>query len=677
VFFLIEKYCPNLVARVPGLAEAGYIYRMANPDPLPTRVLGIQLNPKKHFLEPRFSEYPEGSPGRVYNRKTKRMREEPPVYLADIITSDRLSLLVGAELSGKSYLLGRICYLVADKGHIPVLVNGRALAEAASLTAPELLAKHLIWYTDEALATPDGRKIYLLIDDADDLSKEQITLLRNTAHEQVSIILTGKVEKSHDGFKTYYIAGIKASSVERFVRSLDVSRTTDTSLVDRTLQYVGRTFGTSGLPVNTFTVSMMLEECRISERSLATPTMGRLIERFIDGQLGSYADTMRVDFETKNHFLTTLAGSGQPVLEADSFRRKLTKYISMHGHPHSVDAFEKDLIESGVLEKNDDDRTVQWSRPIFLDFFWIRNMVRERKLKVLSKRLLSGMAASEAAIIGSQMTNVSPVLHDLLKDVCDQPWMRTSRQGALKSEDISYGRAWTMTDDEEDAVLRDIETKVEQDISEQESEVRGLTPKGSEKVKLDNDINEAMDKDVSKYGLTMMQERHFLVTNVAAILVNARSLSREDKEKAVMCVLRSNLWISKYVSELFRKLSKGKIPPQIAAFLGRFLGLAVNDRMIGDPFLVDVFKGLSKSARSIDDTLAIIDLLIVCGGAAPNAFIKVLKKHRDAADVQAAYARLVTAYYFRFHNQDEKTKLREAMKEVRTLAGGLRLPPVD
>lgn len=105
VFTLIERFCPRLVSKIPGLAEAGYIKKMANPDPLPIRIFGIHLNPRRHFLEPRFSRYPHLSFSRVFDRRSGKMREEQPISLKDILDQKCHSIIVGSELSGKTYLL--------------------------------------------------------------------------------------------------------------------------------------------------------------------------------------------------------------------------------------------------------------------------------------------------------------------------------------------------------------------------------------------------------------------------------------------------------------------------------------------------------------------------------------------------------------------------------------------
>jgi hypothetical protein len=73
VFSLIEQYCPKAISKIPGLAEAGYIRKMAEPDSLSIRVLGVPLNPKKHFLEPRFSKYSSLSRDRILDQRTNKV----------------------------------------------------------------------------------------------------------------------------------------------------------------------------------------------------------------------------------------------------------------------------------------------------------------------------------------------------------------------------------------------------------------------------------------------------------------------------------------------------------------------------------------------------------------------------------------------------------------------------
>lgn len=668
VFSLIEKYCPSLVAKIPGLAEAGYISHMANPDPLQIKLLGIQLNPKKHFLEPRFSLNTNLESRLFFDSRTRKMREERPIYLDDIIQSESHSFIVGPELSGKTYILQRICCQVASLGHLPVYIDAVTQCEKMPKSISELLVKYLNWYPLRVLENEEtlNRTVYLLLDNADGLTIEQIDQLRDTAHKKIVIILAGERSRSLKGFKNYFISGVKDGAVHKFVRSLDIDQVEGTALADRTVHYIGRTFGTSGLPMNTFTVSVMLAECQVAQTRLATPTMGRLIERFVEGQLGSHADSLLVDFETKYQFLTNIGGSNKPTFTAVGFRRRLAKFISDHGHPHELNSFEKDLFESGLLERDSKMNLIKWSHPVFREYFWARNLVREKKFNVISKRLLHSSALSVAAITGSQMGDAHAVLVNISADIDAMAWMKKSKNKRSVARDI-LSEELLPNDSEEEALLNQIEDEANQSNLDIQKK-----PQSDPSIPMPDGVKKAL----SQYAKLFVEEKHYLVANIAALLLNARSLSREDKENAVLCILKSNAQVTTHISEILRKVIEGKISPLKQDILSRFLGLMLNDSMIGDPFLIDIFRGLLRATVLPEEKLAFIDLLVACNGTTPNSYVKILKQHMEVVDVVAVYIRLMNTYYFRFHKGKENAQLREAMKEVRKLAKGFSLPVV-
>lgn len=90
---------------------------------------------------------------------------------------------------------------------------------------------------------------------------------------------------------TVYITGIKLSSLPKFLRSLNVENSR--ALLDRAQSYIERTLTASRLPKNPFTISIMLQECQHGGSKFSTPTMGRLIERFVELQLGSHSEAQR------------------------------------------------------------------------------------------------------------------------------------------------------------------------------------------------------------------------------------------------------------------------------------------------------------------------------------------------------------------------------------------------
>jgi hypothetical protein len=675
VFSLIERFCPRLLSKIPGLAEAGYIKKMANPESLPIRIFGIHLNPRKHFLEPRFSKHPNLSIGRVFkDRHSGKMREEPPINLEDILTQKSHSLIVGAELSGKTYLLKRISCQVADHGHVPVYVDGSLLSRDMPKSVPHLLKEYLDWYSLAVLQDPDklSRTIYLLVDNADYLSDAQLRTLRESSHRNIIIMAAARSPRTIEGYTNYFIAGIMDGAIHRFVRSLDLEQAAASAITDRAMHFILRTIGTSGLPSNPFTVSVMLSECQISRRRLSTPTMGRLIERFVEGQLGSQLDTMRADFETKLQFLTDLGGTNKFEIPIMAFKRRLAHFVATHGHAHDVSDFEQDLYDSGLMERDEIKTVVRWTHPIFMDFFWVRNLVREKKYRAIARKLLKGVGYSLAAITGSQMGDAHAILEELLSVLNKEDWMMPHKPGGGKSSG-ELAVQLLPTDSDEETLLKGIEDYAlgESDKIDGFAKVPELSM---------DDMGAALDevttKSFSVYASRILEEKHYIVGNVSALLINARNLSRSDKEASALCVLRSNARMVKHLEEILPIMIKGEPNPLLTQIMGTFLELLINDLMIGDAFLCEIFRGILRNAKVGSEMIAITDLLVASGSASPAAYIRALSHKQELSDIIAVYMRLVHIYYFRFHNETDKAALRDAMKSIRRLAKGFSLPPV-
>lgn len=437
------------------------------------------------------------------------------------------------------------------------------------------------------------------------------------------------------------------------------------------MNYLVRTIGISGLPVNPFTVSVMLEECSVSGRRLATPTMGRLIERFVLGQLGSHSDTRRVDYETKDQFLTQLGGKHADAFTLPQFRRRLARFIAVHGHAHTTEDFEQDLVESGLLEIEPVEGVLRWSHPLFRDFFWVRNLVRERKHGILARILQTREAPAIAAITGSQLGNAHEVLVRLLKVLLQQEWADGSKSQARLMKSAGE-RVALPTDADEEELLSKIEVEADVTQEERRSLVKSST---SEQELVTGD--ETFRKELSIFAARYVQEKHSLILNLSSLLLNARALTREDKLAGVLCVVRSNVRVSRYFSEILQSLKGKHVSEFQAGLLSRFFGLTINDGMIGDGFLARVFKELYKKARTADEKLFVIDVLVASGAVSPSNYLDVLKENKDLADTVAVYMRLVSLYYYRHHKGAERSELKEAMKEVRRQAKGVRLSTVS
>jgi len=416
----------------------------------------------------------------------------------------------------------------------------------------------------------------------------------------------------------------------------------------------------------------MLTECHIARRRLATPTMGRLIERFVEAQLGSHSDRMRADYETKMQFLTSLGGRRLSEFRASTFRRRLARYLTMHGHPHSPAEFEEDLMESGLLEPDVTRGVVRWTRPIFREFFWVRNLVRENKHRVLSQELLGRGAQSVAAIIGSQMGNAQQVLGVVLDELSKMPWMQNEKLTQAAAGRPPYSDV--LPDDAaEDALLQMIEVEA----SGGTPPARATEPQAPESSRQPSELaQKGRDEAFTVFAERQVAERHHLVGAISALLLNARALPVDYKTRAVVCVLRSNSCMVRNLVEAFRVAREPKPLPAVLGPLVRYFGLVLGEMMLGDAFLAEIFRQVAKATVAFEERLALQDLLVSCDSASPSTYADILRteKHPDA--VVSVYLRLVEMYFYRFHKAEQKVELRAAMKEVRKLAKGFALPPV-
>ena len=407
IYSLIEAYCPNIIKKIPVLAVSGYLVREANPSPMPIKILGCQLNPKIHFIEPSFSKSSEMSPSRFLKPRKGKAESEKQISLDDVMRTKGHYLIVGSELSGKTYLLRRLSCIYAERGVIPIFVAGDNLVSSQIDNTPKLIKNKIDWLTLQEIEDPKllTNSFALLIDDADKLPEDQLINLTGSSHGSIQIICTRKTPTTHKQFQNYFIAGVDLSSISNFVRSLDIDEKKSKALTDRVTSFVNRTLLTSGLPSNPFIISAILAECKIAHRRLATPTMGRLVERFVEEQIGSYSENSKTDFETKRQFLTDLAGHKASEFGFLQFEKLIAKFIAEGGHPHTKDDFRSDLLDSGVVSYDEANKKYLWTHNVFKEFFWVRNLVREKKYGPIAKKLTTRASASTAAVAGSQMGN--------------------------------------------------------------------------------------------------------------------------------------------------------------------------------------------------------------------------------------------------------------------------------
>lgn len=127
------------------------------------------------------------------------------------------------------------------------------------------------------------------MDDLDELSEEDRGKLFALNPNEVTVVGTARSLAPPEHVDSFYMVGVEFDSIPQFLRSLDQSGR-GMVFTDRAHSFISRSLAHPGLPESPFTVAMLLQECQVSPTKFSTPTMGRLIERFIELQLGSHSE---------------------------------------------------------------------------------------------------------------------------------------------------------------------------------------------------------------------------------------------------------------------------------------------------------------------------------------------------------------------------------------------------
>ena len=98
--------------------------------------------------------------------------------------------------------------------------------------------------------------------------------------------------------------------------------------------------------------------------------------------------------------------------------------------------------------------------------------------------------------------------------------------------------------------------------------------------------------------------------------------------------------------------------------------------MLGDPFLLNVLRGMKHAAKTDEERMQILDLLLCCGDDIGEEIVAVLKKANRFDITFAVYMRIVSIYYFRYHRDVDRTALRKLLKEIRAVDKTRLLPTV-
>ena len=691
VFSLIETFAPSQLGAVPQLALVRYIKEQSEPEPEGVRVFGCPLNPKLHFLEPEFSEFAPASRESLKKENGHLRRKKSSATLERILDDTRHTALFAGELSGKSYLLKRCRAVFAERRKLSIILESSKLASIPR-AAEHLVADALTFLSPhEAEAFARGTGVVFLIDDVDRVPQAVREWLFSLDPKLFRVIAIGRSILVPQHVVTMHITGAKLGSLPRFLRSLKLPHTK--SFLDRAQSFIERTLETSRLPKNAFTISIMLQECQHGGSKFSTPTMGRLIERFVELQLGSHSEvSFVVDFETKREFLSHLSGNTQPAVPLQEFRRKIAGFIEASKHPQTVDDFINDFRKSGVFVFSEND--VKWAHPAFKQYFWVRNLVSNRKHGPIAKALCKRFNPTLAALAGSQThaKDIPTLIQALIDEVSRTPL--PTLQSLVPEFAQGVGISAMVSDEEEEALLTDLETS-DQNVQSKakhplariaKSSILGERDEEEEEVKpakvedlpkMNEDTKALIRKRVSAWMEELSQTRLEFAFNLASVLINARKAKHEWKQRGLNAVLQKSRDFGHVLNKFFAVVfPERKDLTFQAGWNSLYSALHIADRMVGDPFLVNVLRGMKKSAKSREERLQLLDLLLCCGDDVGDEIVALLKEANRLDVTFAVYVRIVGIYYFRYHQDVDRNALRKLLKDIRVADKSHLLPKV-
>jgi hypothetical protein len=676
ILSLVEKFCPTLLTKVPQFAIAKYISDCRNPPAKSVRILGCNLNPGVHFIEPFFSSEAPTSVNRLSSRKGALLPKKEKIPLSTIISDPNHAIIFAPPLSGRTYLLEHIKYQVAQLGKICVLFKSEDIPKGES-KIENLIAQALGFASPKQVKElQQGTGVVLLVDDIDKLSSEMREKLFGADRGLLRIIGTARTLTTPPSVKSYHFSGVDWLSIVRFLRALDNKLASGKPFVDRAKVFIDRTFQSSALPKNPFTIAVMLEECQRSVGKFNTPTMGRLIGRFIELQLGSHADTIYVvDFETKREFLTRLAGHVQFRFPIKQFERLLGKFIDAKGHPHSITDFSNDLLHTGVFERTGD--YVEWAHPVIKEFFWVKNLVSKKELGPIQRRLEKELDTTLAALAGSQLEDAGQLLANLLPRL--QKIKLPTFDQFVNLPELAISLSKLISDEQEEILLADLESEaVFKATTDVDTTFSNSEPQPSDKprsAELSPEQRQALKKRLeSLVKITAEAELH-VAFNVASLILNARDTSKSYKEQAVDAVLTAGQKVASFTKEIVSAIVE---KPRKVEFLSSWLSIVILcsfvDEMLGDPHLISIFRSRLKQSKELTRTLALLDLLLCCGEDEHERILTELKKANHLGVTLAFYWRVAMLYFFRFHRDVDRAALRKLLSGIRKMEQEVELP---
>jgi F0F1-type ATP synthase delta subunit len=670
IYALIHEHCPDLLARVPQCSLSVYLRDRASPPPKPIKLLGKSLDPLKNFLVPTISAQPAFASSRLSTRNHMVSPNTDTISIESLLERTGHIVIKGDDLSGKSYLLEHLQAVAAGAAMLPFLLKPEHFATEPR-TVFHILAKILPSFSPNDLEQiSKNQRLLVLIDDFDELGEKYRDQLLKLNPREVSVLGTAGTMSARAGVDIFHIVGVELESIVPFLRSLDLQR--DTVFTDRAHSFITRSLAQSGLPESPFTVAMLLQECQVSPSKFSTPTMGRLIERFIELQLGSHSEERTlVDFETKREFLTRLAGRVESSLPRQELQKRLAKHVHTRSLPHEPSVFLLDLLEGGVLAQERDGRVV-WAHPVIKQYFWVKNLVTKGKTRPIERILQTRPDFALAAIVGSQLANAGDLIKTLANDLAQlkmpsrQELINTVREMAPDILPSEQSEAKMLEDIEKVATDEKIRKERRQKVADVTSQYQ-LTDADRKRV----------EERVGPLMQEIIQSKLHIGQNLAAVVVNARDTKSVEKELAVRQILLSNARMGHLFQELLLLMYEGRTRViQIASWLRIYLTLSHTDTVLGDPFLLPVFRTLLKQRLDDETYVMLLDLVLGCANENTEPIAAALRKINRPEITNAFYFRIVALYFFRFHREKERKALRRLLTEVRKIHPFVPLPTV-
>ena len=294
------------------------------------------------------------------------------------------------------------------------------------------------------------------------------------------------------------------------------------------------------------------------------------------------------------------------------------------------------------------------------------------KLRPIEKILRERPDFALAAIVGSQLSNAGDLIKTLAGDLAQLKM--PSRQDLINtvremSPDI------LPTAESEAQMLEDIE-KVATDEkvrSERRKKVASVT---SQHQLTDGD-RKRLEKRIGPLMQEVIQSKLHIGQNLSAVVINARDTKSAEKELAVRQILISNGRMGRLFQEMLLLMYEGRARVlQMASWLRLYFTLFHTDTLLGDPFLLPVFRHLLKQRLDDESYVMLLDLVLGCSSEDTDPIVAALEQINQPVITNAIYFRVVSLYFFRFHREKERKTLRRLLTDLRKIHPFAALPSV-